>query len=261
MTILVGIACADGAVIGADSKVTFAPVPGSSTISLNDQTKVEIVGDRVIIAHTGWVGLADRAVAEVKALWDRKAFTGDPLNVAILISETINQNFRKTCSPIQAQRGWETGALVAFPIGQKAYLFEFDQTHYNPELKGGKNPPIVSMGIGAPIADPHLGLIKRVFWPDGKEPNVTDGKFAVTWTLQHTIDLTTGAIGGDPQIAVLQKNKKGDWNATLLDRGDLGEAQENVRAVEAHLRKYSFPPGEEAAPTPPPKHSDKIGKD
>ena len=47
------------------------------------------------------------------------------------------------------------------------------------------------MGSGQPITDPFLALMRSIFWGDGL-PTVQDGTFAVTWALEHAIEVNPG---------------------------------------------------------------------
>jgi 20S proteasome alpha/beta subunit len=61
MTVIVGILCSDGVVIGSDSALAVGRV-GRYTIERQEGNvfKIEIVGDDVITAFTGAAGLAQR---------------------------------------------------------------------------------------------------------------------------------------------------------------------------------------------------------
>lgn len=61
MTVLVGALCVDGVVIGADSIATSA-LGLHPLIQIRSDDKVIIVGDKVIIATTGSVGLSQRFI-------------------------------------------------------------------------------------------------------------------------------------------------------------------------------------------------------
>ncbi len=239
MTILIGLLCDDGVVIGADSVATstagFAP-----TIEQPYEKKIEVIQDRVIVATTGAVGLAQRFIYLVNQLWNEKCITGNPETIMTLISREAIKDFNSTISPIQRQRGWGLGALVAFPLGVKPFLIEFDSIHFHPELKT-KEICFVSMGCGQPIADPFLGFLRRVFANDDKVlPPLSLGKFAVNWTLRHTINLNTGGIGGKPYIAVLERGKKGAFTSRLLTEDEIGEQEQHVDNIEGYLSQYKL---------------------
>ena len=107
------------------------------------------------------------------------------------------------------------GALVAFSSQNEFHLCEFAIDDFQPELKTGDRW-FVSMGSGQPIADPFLGLIRRVFFKDS-QPRLNEGIFAVLWTLEHAIDLNTGGIDGPAQIGILT-NTDSDIIARFTDQ-------------------------------------------
>ena len=56
MTILVGIRCHDGVVIGSDSATTNFDMAGNST-TYGTAEKIDIVDEEVLVAHAGSIGL------------------------------------------------------------------------------------------------------------------------------------------------------------------------------------------------------------
>ena len=233
MTILVGLRCQEGVVIGSDSSATFT-TPSIQTIE-QPAKKVTIIENKVIVAGAGQVGLGQRFNAVVEKAWSEKVFTGTnntPLEIAKHLSAAGIKDFVETSAP----KG-EYGALVAFPCGRKFCLCEFAIKDFQPELKD-ENIWYVSMGSGQTIADPFLGLLRRTFWKDSP-PKLSEGIFAVTWTLEHAIELNPGGIKGPSQIAVMSANESGDLLARLLDDAELGEHIDNVHGAEEYLSKYS----------------------
>ncbi len=67
MTILVGVKCSDGVVIGADSAVTSAPVLGMNVMTETGASKIEIPfgAEPLIAATTGSVGMSLRFFDEL----------------------------------------------------------------------------------------------------------------------------------------------------------------------------------------------------
>ena len=134
----------------------------------------------------------------------------------------------------QAPTG-QYGALVAFPASHKLHLCEFSASDFQPELKT-ENIWYASMGSGQLIADPFLGLMRKIFWSDGM-PTLQDGIFIATWTLQHAIDVNAGGVNGPIQLAVL-KNEKTSPMARMLTQDEMDEHQQNVSGAMTHLRLY-----------------------
>ena len=69
MTVLVGVLCSDGLVVGADSIATSS-AGMHPLIQVRSDDKIKIIGGRVIIAGTGAVGLGQRFHAVVQKAWD-----------------------------------------------------------------------------------------------------------------------------------------------------------------------------------------------
>lgn len=227
MTILVGVYCKDGVVVGTDSAATFA---AGQTRTIEQATrKIDIVGDHIIVAGTGQVGLGQRFTAVVEKAWTDKTFQKPALEVGKALAAATIADFGSTSAPKQY------GALVAFPCQQKPILCEFSVEHFQPELKTDRLW-YTSMGSAQPITDPFLGFIRDVFWADGL-PTCSEAVFAVTWTLSHAIKLNPGGVNGPIQMAVLA-SEKGKYTARLLDPGEIEAHEENVEGAMEHLRKY-----------------------
>jgi hypothetical protein len=243
VTVLVGIVCDDGVVIGADTVETFGNAVGFRTIEQPNAVKLRVIGSTVLTATTGAVGLAQRFNEIMKGLNNTsKLNMAKVMEQGTFISQTVIEDFKKTISMMQHQpaQGWGLGALVAMPVGARAELFEFDPIQFHPERRGDpdekgrdRTSRIVSMGSGQPIADPFLGFIRRVFWTSDK-PKVRDARLAVTWTLMQTIHLNTGGVGGVPHLATLEK-VDGKWVASELEADEIVE---QVAALEKHIGKY-----------------------
>lgn len=232
MTVLVGILCKDGIVVGADSSATFGPYPGHPTIEQECQ-KVFVVQNRIIIAGTGQVGAGQRFTAAVDTAWQAKKFSG--ANIQTEFAKTLCKIGVEDFASTQMKQS-SFGALVAFPIKNQLSLCEFAVADFQPELKTPKMW-FSSMGSGQPIMDPFLGMMRRVFFPND-QPTVKEGLFIATWALMHTIELNPGGINGPPQLATLAPNAKGEAEAHLLTDDELEEHKNNWQGAEKHLSEY-----------------------
>ena len=104
MTILIGLLCEDGVVVGADGSVSFANV-SDRTI---EQTckKIDILNDSMIIASTGFVGygqrfkrVAERYLKQEYKINDSNKYTLDsfhPQETCSFISRFILQDLGST---------------------------------------------------------------------------------------------------------------------------------------------------------------------
>ena len=237
MTAIVGVLCRDGVVIGSDSSATF----GSSNPGANPQptieqptSKLNIIGDRVVVAGSGEVGLSqrfDRIVTDFdsRGLWQPNHHI-DLANA--IAAEAINDFSRTGITPGIIRYS----ALTAFYSSGQFRLCEFAVLTFQPEFKD-ENIWFVSIGSGQPITDPILALMRSIFWDDGM-PSVQDAILPVTWTLQHVIDVNPGGINGPMRIAVLQEDSQQSGNpvARILDDNELLEPQEHIETLKREMK-------------------------
>jgi 20S proteasome alpha/beta subunit len=242
MTVLVGVKCKGGVVIGADSATTFA----SGQFRTIEQTgkKIHVIADKILVAGTGELGLGQRFCAQVKAAHDGSHFKGQRTDVGRTLCAMGVNDFAQTKAPMGAY-----GALVAFPLNNAFELCEFQVSNFQPEFKTD-DIWYVSMGSGQPIADPCLGFIRQAFWNDGM-PSVEDGVFAVVWTLAQAIKLNPGGINAPMQVGVLTNNHNGKAHAHLLNDDEIAQHTANVDGAIQHLCKYRTTLNAADAPKPP----------
>lgn len=231
MTVIVGIFCRDGIVIGTDSSATFTD--GQIRTVEQETEKIDIIQDHVIIAGTGQTGLGQRFVNIVEKAMKANLFNSveSAIEAATELAKSGIQNFSQT----NVQRG-AYGALVAFPFKGKPCLCEFTLPDFQPEMKNDKLW-YVSMGGGQLIGDPFLGFMRDVFWRGGP-PSLNDGMFSAVWTLHHAIQVNPGGIKGPIHIATL-RYEKGKLKAQMVDRSEIEQHLENVEGACEHLRKYA----------------------
>ena len=131
MTVVVGIRCTDGVVIGTDSAMTFGPSEQQLTIEQPYRSKIDIIDSHIIVAGTGQIGLGQRLASEVEKLWGENFFSDKSLGeIGVQIAKNTLDNFIST----HVQTG-QYGALVAVPCKKKAELIEFGLSTFQPEFK------------------------------------------------------------------------------------------------------------------------------
>jgi 20S proteasome alpha/beta subunit len=242
MTAVVGVLCRDGLVIGTDSSMTMTA--GNVATIEQPSEKLQICADVIIVAGTGQVGLGQRFCRIVEVAYTEKVFdsTKDYTDVGVELCQRTLANFGKT----NVQRNCY-GALVGFPLGNKPQLCEFAVTDFQPEFKTEKLW-YCSMGSGQQITDPFLALMREVFWQHGP-PAVQDATFAVTWALDHAVQVNPGGINAPVRIAVLQK-EGGKFKARILADAELDEHRQNIEQAKERLRSLSELQKAEAPNTP-----------
>ena len=231
MTLIVGIRCVDGVVIGTDSAITFGS-PQLLTIEQPYHSKIECIEDHMLVAGTGPIGLGQRFIEETRSLWKEKAFRSQSVTkIGQLIANRALTNFSST-----GVKPGQYGALVAVPCNNTAELIEFPVADLQPEFKTSTNW-YASMGSGQLIADPLLGFVRRTFWGD-LPPKKQEGIFAATMVLKLACDMAPVGVAPPIQMAVLAQDRKGQLSAQIIAKEALLEHEDNVNEALEYFKKY-----------------------
>lgn len=251
MTIIIGVLCQDGVVVGTDSSATFS----ASRVRTIEQPckKIEIIDNHIIITGTGQIGLGQRFSEIVDKFWKEKSFRNkSAVQACRELCELAYKDFIST----GVSKG-SYGSLLAFAANEKFNLCEFSLVDFQPELKT-ENIWYVAMGSGQTIADPFLGLMRRVFWKN-TPPKLNGAIFSVAWALKHTIDLNPGGIKGPSQIAILECTNNG-YRARILSDAEIDEHENSINEAEDYLEKYKEileGKSDKKIPEPPALNNDK----
>ena len=250
MTVIVGVRCTNGVVVGSDSAMTFGAGPGMVTIEQQHPNKISIVRERIIVAGTGQTGLGQRFIYEVEKLWENNEIRNSPtVEIGRKLSEAVVKNFSSTKAP----RG-EFGALVALPVNNVAELVEIQMSDLQPDVKTG-DVWYASMGAGQSIADPLLGFVREAFWRTGAPKNLREGVFASTFVLKLACSMSPFGVAPPLQMAMLYRDRenKGQWTARRLSQPELLEHEESVEGAIQQLGEYGAKlAGDDMPPTGPP---------
>ena len=245
MTLIVGIRCSDGVVISSDSAMTFG-VGRAHTIVQPFRQKIEIIDDRVILAGTGSIGLGQRFADAIRESWASNALED-------LAAVDVGRSLARAAIIDLQQTGATTGAygaLVALPCATGAELIEFASDDFQPEVKADDNW-YVSIGSGQPVADPLLGLFRRVFWGD-QPPDIRDGLLAATMVLKLACEMAPAGVSAPIHLAMLQHNSAGDYRARRLSREELSEHENNADDAIRYFGTYQHTLAGSERSTPPP---------
>ena len=263
MTLIVGVKCQEGIVLGADSTATYATPLGQPTIRQDTATKLHIATDtspKLAIAVSGPISLSQSYCDEVDAYVRGHGNRITWRNIQQAKTQ-LTEMFWKHAGPT-----WQRGAVVAGVIGQAAaikecghhtatmfaiddvpHLIQFS-AHCNPE-EVTQDLPFVSLGSGQLSADPFLAFIRRIFWPTGLPP-LLDGKIATIWTLDEVIKHTPGGIGGNVRVSVLEKDRNNHWKCSELTQEEIDDHREALDETEKRMRER---PPQAAEPLPEPE--------
>jgi 20S proteasome alpha/beta subunit len=194
--------------------------------------------ERIVMGVSGPVGLGQLLKGKMETLWDDKALSGKKPHEAMAV---ISKGFRDYIVPelIVAQEAIKTignaglssaisSTLVAVPVNKELCVFQFDQQGAPEQMTD--ELPFASIGSGQSIADPFLGLLRRVFWSD-HQPTVNEGLFAAIWALDHAIKVNPGGVAEPMQV--MKMIQDGDTiEIKELSTEELAEHKEAVRNAE-----------------------------
>lgn len=216
--------------IGADSAVSFAN--GRMPTIEQPFEKINIIDDNLIMVFTGPVGLGQRFSQIVTEANKQHLFSNakSPLDIGKILSANAVRDFQSTGAP-----GDEYASMVAFHHGGMHYLVEFDDHGFQPELKSDQIW-FCSQGCVQTLTDSFLAFLKSVFWPDSR-PNLSDGIFAVKWTLDNAVAFNPGGVNLPVRIAVLHKDGS-KFIARQLTDDELEEHIQNINGAKEALVNF-----------------------
>ena len=236
MTLIVGIKCSDGIVIGADGATTINA--GNASIT-QPTTKLQILHNSLVIGMSGHVGLGQKHLNTILNLWTNIGSKGVPefkdelhrkINLDVLMYNGVSQT--------GAQLTYTSNILLGFPLTQGSELVHCDV--YGAVTTVSDAYYFFTIGSGSPTANALMSFFRTIYWPDTM-PTVIDGVFAALWTLTHSTSIG-GAVGvSEPiQVAVLQHtNGNSPSTARILSDAELHEHRQHIRGIENHMREYT----------------------
>ena len=261
MTLIIGIKCSDGIVVGSDGAATLGTV-AENTIQ-QPIKKLLGIDNEIIVGVSGPVAFSQVYTREIRKLSQAQFLKKAPEKSLTAIRDAVWPHLEKewnaaaTCSKTLGQAAIQavfSGAVIAMPILDVPSLFQFN--HQCTFEEATRDLPFVAIGGGQKLADPFLAFLRRIFWPDGL-PLLSDGILAALWTLEQAVLTNTGGVSRPIQILTLSKNKATEykWTVRELANEDLAEHYQNIADAERALANYRKGQTVEAAaevPTPDP---------
>ena len=244
MTLLVGVLCSDGVIIGADSAFTMG-VLGQQTVS-QSALKIEVVEGRALIATSGPVGLGQRlagtfgdvlrenriptSLKSYKAMGVLREAFREPIE-SELKAAAIAQGVIGSAAFSSAL----SATLLAMSVNGRPALYQFDQQGA-PEEATAKIP-FVCLGSGQTIADPFMAFLRGIFWEPDTLPTINEGLFAPVWTLSQAIDVSPGGLGRPIRVFTLcQEGPR--CEARQVEDSELEELKQAVDGARDSLKHY-----------------------
>lgn len=240
MTLIIGVKCQDGIVIGADSIRTYG-----TDIEQEVSNKVDFLAGDALIGSAGAVGLSQMIKERLRDSWLTVREQENMVDARSEIQKVMWSEVRPAmahaadASKISGRNllsAARCSSLLAFALKSSAILLVYDE--YAQSYEVASESPFVSIGSGSRQADPFLAFLKRIFWRDGIPEKTSDGVLCTLWTLDHVSRVNAGlGVGGRPNVFTLSKGQ-GAWLAERVDEYYLREQLLAVEAAEDRLRSF-----------------------
>lgn len=235
MTLIIGVRCNEGIVIGADSMVKVGS--DFSNIQMTSD-KIRLFGKDGVAAFAGDVGLGqiilDRLVEQ-----DLSFSTVTSRNE---IKDNFTQAIGTSSMPYYNMSGNLGGhleipdVLVATAAMELPVLVLYSRAIPVAEAREGLY--FLTAGSGAHLANSFLKFLEKIFWRGDSPTTIGEGIFSTLWTLNHVIEANAAmSVGGPPSIAVLEYTEQ-EWNARLLHSEEIEVHQELIDEVEESLGRF-----------------------
>lgn len=260
MTLIIGIKCSDGIVMGADGAATFGAL-GQQTIR-QAVKKLASIDNQLIVGVSGHIGLGQRITGTMEDLWHKNVLGREKRSYEVMdtVRKAIGEHIvteMKVAGEISKLLGQglaSTSAVsftvMAMPADDQLRLYHFGCAGEPEEATA--TLPFVAVGSGQTRADPFLAFIRKIFWNDSL-PTISQGIFATVWSLLHAIRTDPGGVAEPIQLMTLTKGTKHPSIVKEFDEVELQEHRQAVEAAEQYISKFSV--GVVSKPTPePPKN-------
>lgn len=258
MSLIIGIRCSEGVVVGTDSAATFGGI-GRNTIRQTAR-KLQIVDEKAVIACAGPAGLAQRYHGVLKEILNHETLCVPELPPHKLMG-CLHENFldatRQQLDSLAAAKdffglsnlsGGLGGTIVAMMSAGSIALFSFDDLCTAEQAT--TDLPFVSIGSGQAIADPFLAFLKRVLWKN-KAPTLALGVLSTIWTLDHAIETNPGGVAGPLHVVTMALNESSEPVIVQLQDAVIDDHRQQLEDAEAKIGETLRRLESASAPEPP----------
>jgi 20S proteasome alpha/beta subunit len=269
MTLIIGIKCKDGVVLGADGAATLGYM-GEPTIRQQVRKKLRLLDAQTVLGVSGPVGIGQRFAGFLEqVLRSGVNLNGQAMRLREIpahgVMQILREQFWNIIRPeleISQKMAQSLGnpamfqtalssSLVCLLLGDEPALFSFDEKAAPEQATG--DLPFVTIGSGQRIADPFLAFLRRIYWPR-ELPDVDQGVFATIWALHQAIKTNAGGVGEPIQIVTVRQMGERSWQAEEMPETTWQEHLEFIESIETEMA--SVPSRLQATtketPVPPP---------
>jgi 20S proteasome alpha/beta subunit len=255
MTLIIGLCCSDGIVLGADDAAIFGN-DRTSTIRAAFK-KIRIVDGVSALSVAGTSGLLQQYEDAVMGTHKNDAFLNSrPVEAMNMLRDEFmartNAQFRvaQMLERELGQRAWDSSSaeiVVATRTGGKYRLYHYDKRMSPEEITN--ELPFVAIGSGQQTADPFIAHLRRIYYAK-QCPDIALGVMTVVWTLKHAAETGATNVGSGRQIVTLSSDGDVAIISELPDE-QLQEHYEFIDRAEETMRSLARPTWREASPPLP----------
>lgn len=245
MTLLVGVLCEDGVVLGADSAATMGS--GGMPTVRQPVAKIRAISNDALIAVSGPVGLGQRLAGELEQILSESRIPSSMK--AHKATQLLRQSFMpyiageleaaRIAAPVVgaqvAQASALSSTLLAIHLDGRIRLVQFDQQGAPEEAT--VDLPFVCLGSGQLLADPFMTFLRGVFWDKGRLPSLAEATFATVWTLTQAIDVSPAYLAEPIHVFTLTQESTLRV-ARELEPSELQEHRQAASEARAVLRSW-----------------------
>ena len=254
MTVLIGLLCSNGAVLGADRAVTHTD-SSKMPVAEGELQKITVFeGGRAAVAISGNVGGGQLVVDSLRKFSDETAGGASKSRTEAVALDTIREALQQRSNDYL--RAFKELGFQGLPasewikdaskkvIGSGIYIrgvgsggkcrpcvVTFDGGYEVEHLQDGV--PFSAAGTGSHFAIPYMLMLRELLFLKVL-PDVDQGMKAVYWALDATIRARAGfGVGQGIDLAVLQATMDGSFRVRLLVQGEL----EALAVIQSEINK------------------------
>lgn len=243
MTLVIGVLCTDGIVVGADSRATYALPSGEKTVEQDMDSKINIVDDKMVCAFSGSNGMGQDVLDSLTKTWgkiQRRSLENIKSEMTNTIASIVKDYAqRRNVAAMAFGSDPESMRSAQFVVGlvsqNRPALLHFNARGDCEEVHRGLS--FIAIGSGQPFADPFVSFVKRVAWFNGKPETIRQGIVGVLWSIQYVTEVNPGeGVGGPESIGVLRKGKN-SWQSDELKGELLDEYRGAIDSAESRIHE------------------------
>ena len=229
MTVILGVLCRDGTVVGSDGASSQSTSKGLITYERAKQ-KIWILPSGVFGATSGNAALGQRVKVGVNRFFrDTETEFSDPYE----LGDSLRMRVRQELEQIEMKPSNTDSSMVAFQLEKKNFLLTLKGEQLTPRMVED-DLFYQAIGGGANLAQPFFEFLRETFWINENLPSVGEARIGVEWTLQHTVSTSSRGVSFPLNVV----SRTGSDLPCKLRNEEIEEPLETIKRMQKKLREY-----------------------